>query len=141
MGFGNHEWEYINPADIPTDFGPPGGVASRDFNNAFNKPNPDTDVDIDIISRPGAVIETSAEDYPGVWQVLRMPQYKDGVLVGYFASPTGETKIIPLVSLGVIADRHTNLYMDSVITRRISGGKANKDTREALTKKTEGTYP
>jgi hypothetical protein len=141
MGFGNHPWEYIDPKEIPTDFGPPDGVMRRDFNNAFNRPNPETTVDIDIISRPGAVISTNAAGFEGQWVVARMPQYTGGRLVAYLSREEGtDVKEIPAVDLGVIADRISNLYVDSVVTKLVSGGKANKATRANLTQRSDGTY-
>lgn len=143
MGFGNHSWDYINPADVPTDFGPPDGVARRDFNNAFNRPNEATTVTIDHMSRPGALIETDAAGFEGRWVVAAMPQYKDGVLWAYLLREGDEDQacqIVPMVDLGVIADRYSNMYKDNVVTTLISGGRATSATREALTKKADGSY-
>ena len=141
MGFGNHDWEYINPQDIPTDFGPPGGVMRRDFDNAFNRAHPDTDVDLDVISRPGAVIETTAPDFFGQWIVSNLPLYHEGVVYArLMREEDGEVVKVPCHMLGIVAERYTNLYEDTVVTKRLAGGKANRDTREALTQKSEESY-
>lgn len=141
MGFGNHSWEYIDPKEVPTDFGPPDGVPRRDFNAAFNRPHPETDVDIDIISRPGAVISTTAVGFEGEWTVVRLPKYHEGKVLAFLRrdanSPVTE---VSMDALGVVAERFTNLYDEQVITKRISGGKANRASREALTKKGDGVY-
>lgn len=144
MGFGKHEWEFIDPEAQPTDFGPPDGIARRDFNAAFNRPNEETTVTIDHMSRLGAHISTNAQGFEGEWVVAAMPQYKGGVLLAFLAKQEegveGPVMQIPMVALGVIADRHSNLYEDYVVTTLLAGGKANKDTRAALTKKTDSTY-
>lgn len=150
MGFGKHEWEYIDPEEQPTDFGPPDGVARRDFNAAFNRPNDETTVTIDHMSRLGALISTNAKGFEGEWLVTGMPQYKEGVLWAFLTKQEpGETDPdeimpdevkVPMVALGVIADRHSNLYEDTVVTKLVAGGKANRDTRTALTKKSDEAY-
>lgn len=135
MGYGNHDYEYIDPASIPTDFGPPEGVPRRDFNNAFNRAHDETNVDLDIISRPGTVVSTTAPEWVGEWEVLRMPLFTKGVVYARLGRPgTNVEQSIPLVDLGVVAERETNLYRQDVITTLVSGGRANKTTRTALTK-------
>lgn len=137
MGYGLHDYEYIDPATVPTDFGPPEGGPRRDFNNAFNRPHDLTDVDLDTISRPGAVITTDAEGFEGEWEVQAMPAFREGVVWAKLARPgTTEVKEISTVLLGVVAERFTNLYKDTVITTLVSGGRANKGTRQVLTQKT-----
>lgn len=141
MGFGKHVWEWIDPDEIPTDFAHPEGAPRRDFNNAFNRANPETDVDLDVISRPGTIIETSAEGFEGQWIVRRVPAFTGGIVFAMLSrEEEGEIVRVPMVSLGVVAERESNLYADTVITKLVSGGKANKDTRLTLTKKCDGSY-
>lgn len=141
MGFGNHEWEYIDPAVQPTDFAHPDGAPRRDFNNAFNRPHEETNVNIDVISRPGTEIETDGVGIEGVWFVVRVPSFKDGVVTAHLTRKEGgEVVLVSAVDLGVVAERFSNLYNDKVITKLVSGGKANKASRAALTKQTDETY-
>jgi len=136
MGFGKHAYEYIDPEASPTDFGPPDGVMRRDFNNAFNRPHEETDVDIDVISRPGTLISTTMPGMEGEWFVKRMPSFINGVVTAHLARSMEEpTILVSAFDLGVVADRFTNLYNTEVITKIISGGRANKATRAELTTK------
>jgi len=136
MGYGNHDYEYIDPTTVPTDFGPPEGVARRDFNNAFNRPHEETDVDMDTISRPGTVIDTDAPGLEGKWTVVGMPRFTRGVVWAKLAREGSDSdKEVSTVELGVVAERNTNMYNDKVITKLVSGGRANKSTRAALTQR------
>lgn len=144
MGFGLHEWEYVNPADSPTDFGPPDGIPRRDFNSAFNRANPATTVTIDTVSRPGALIRTTAPDWSeGEWYVVKMPVFREGRIKGFLsrAMEGEEVHLVDLASLGIVAERFTNLYDDTIITTLVSGGKANKATRAALTQRSTPLPP
>lgn len=134
MGYGNHAYEFIDPATIPTDFAHPEGAPRRDFNNAFNRAHEDTNVDLDTLSRTGTVISTDAPGYEGEWEVLRMPLFTKGVVYARVGRPgTGVEQSISTVELGVVAGRESNQYTNTVITKLISGGRANKSTRVALT--------
>lgn len=134
MGYGNHAYEFIDPATVPTDFAHPEGTPRRDFNNAFNRAHEDTNVDLDTLSRPGSIVTTDAPGLEGEWEVLRMPSLSKGVVYARLGRPgSGIEQLVSTVALGVVAERGSNLYTNTVITKLVSGGRANKSTRVALT--------
>lgn len=137
MGFGRHAWEYIDPSalDIEAATSSTGGRVSRDFNCAFNMPNEETDVNLDTLSRIGAVIETTAEGNEGTWEVVEVPSRVNGVIYGnVMNTKTGLVRQISAYSLGIVADREQNTFLSYVVTRLLEGGKANRESRERLTK-------
>lgn len=146
MGFGKHVYEHIDPRaiDVEALTSPPGGIRTRDFTVAFNKKNPETNITIDLLSRRGCVFETNAPGLEGVWVVLKMPALRNAVMLVVccrkedYDLETEDLKAlakeVSVVDLGIVPDRFSNLYRDSVITKHVEGGQAGREVRERLTK-------
>lgn len=140
MGFGKHKYEYIDPDEIPLDYSPPNGIARRDFNLAFNKKHPDTDMTLDAACRPGATFETNLVGKEGIYEVAALPKRVDGVAhVQARKEGTEEVVLLSGQDLGFIADRIENVYTQTR-TRLLRGASANKGDRQRLTQKTEESY-
>jgi len=149
MGFGRHKYEHIDPKTLDMDklTEPPNGIRTRDFSVAFNKKHPQTDMTIDLMSRTGCVFETTAPGYEGRWVVTGMPTLRSAVMyvvaakadhydaeAGVVTDRAQPSVEISSVDLGTVPDRFSNLYKADVVTKHVSGGTANRETRERLTK-------
>lgn len=141
MGYGVHKYEHIDPATAATDFFPEEGRSRRDYNTAFNYPNKENTCTLDVMSRVGAIFETSAEGFAGQWEVRRLPVLREGVAHAVVTKP-GEDEVvfISCYVLGLVAHRTENRFLDQVRTVLVSGGKAGRSARIALTKQTDGSY-
>lgn len=143
MGFGKHKYSYIDPEKFDLNFEPPGGLRTRDFVAALNTKNPETDLTVDHISRPGTSFETNAEGYEGAWLITAIPLLTNGVLYAVACRLSEDNvvqaepaKLISAVDLGVVADRVTAYYKNNVRTVLRDGGSAGKAVRERLTRLT-----
>lgn len=141
MGYGKHKYEFIDPSEVDLDPGPPGGVRSRDFVTAYNRKHPETDMTIDLLSRPGTVFKTDALGFEGEWVVTWMPILKEGepfcrVLRAEEVGKGVTSLDLSMVALGVVANRVTAMFVDTVKSAHLDGGTAGKEVRERLTKQT-----
>lgn len=129
MGFGVHRWEYIdkNSFDIEEATTPPGGVGIRDFNCAFNTPHPESNVDMDAISRIGTVISSTFEPLVGdTWEVVEFPFRRGSEHYTRLKSEQTEQVLeVRLYDLGLTLEIESNLYNCEVVTKREKGGRAN----------------
>ena len=79
-GYGKHDYRHVDPNTINVeDFAVNlrgeqkhrGDV--REENTAGNEMHPENGLDLDALSKVGTIFTTEAEQWPGVWKVVRMP--------------------------------------------------------------------
>lgn len=145
MGFGKHQFHFIDPETVnPEDYARKlegeeqhfGEI--RQYNSAFNAKHPETNVDLDWLSRIGTVFETDAEFFAGTWVVTGMPVVKAPTtfcrVKAYVGEePMGPEVSIPCAALGCAVDEQN--YFAQVKTRLVQRGKVDRDQRARLTRR------
>jgi hypothetical protein len=147
MGFNKHSYQKIDPATInPDDYAQNmrgeqqhlGDV--REYNSAHNERNPETDVRLEDMARPGTVFYTDLEGYEGHWMVAKMPRIRSPKSWAVVQKADAEGNVLDedLVELrtddlGLAVDDE-NLFKQT-LTKITKKGQIGREQREMLTKR------
>lgn len=125
VGFGRHDYHFIDPDAIDLNIGPGEGQMNFEDKYALNFKSPENELTLQILCTLGAQFETSAEGFEGIYEVEGLPKIIDGSPFAQLKKvSTGESLLISLVTLGVVADS-VYMYKDVkavVIRKRVSTG-------------------